>query len=200
MRTIVIASFVLMLAMVGMVKADLYTLQPPPLPDHDLWDLNHEQYYAWKITPSQFNPSGDEIIVGASLFFNNIQNWDNQPNTLYISLLTGIDLSFSGEVFTGYDYQGAGDNVLADFAGLPLVTFQDLPNWPQNLTYNFTISDIAMLNVFAEDGVFGIGFDPDCHYWNDGITLTIETIPEPATCLLLGLGVLMAKRRKRYCT
>jgi len=197
MKMIVISSLVLILAMVGTVKANLYTLQPPPLPDHDLWDLDHYKYYAWKITSSQLNPPSDEIIIGAGLFLDNIENWDNQPNSLYISLLSGNDLSFTGEVFTGTDNASAGDDVLTDFDGVPLVTFQDLPDSPQDLMYYFTAGDIDMLNAYAGDGVFGIGFDPDCHYWNDGIVLAIQTIPEPATCLLLGLGVLMAKRRKR---
>jgi len=186
--------------MVGMVKADLYTLQPPPLPNHDLWDLYHISYYAWKITPSQLNLSSDEIIVGAGLTFDNMANWDSLPNSLYISLLAGDDLSFADEVFTGTDNEAYGDDVLANFAGLPLVTFQNLPNSPQDLTYNFTAGDIAILNVFAEDGVFGIGFDPDCHFWNDGIALTIKTIPEPTTCLLLGIGALLARTRKRRRT
>lgn len=197
MKTFVAPSLVLMLAMAGMAGANIYTLQPPPSPNHDLWDLNHDNYYAWKITPSELNLSSGEIITGASLFFDNIENWDSQLNTLYVSLLSGDDLSFAGEVFIGTDNEGAGDNVLADFIGLPLVTFENLPDWPQDLTYNFTAGDVAALNVFATDGVFGIGFDPDCHFWNDGITLSIETVPEPATCLLLGLGALLAKRRKR---
>ena len=200
MKKIVISSLVLILAMVGMVKADLYTLQSPPLPNHDLWDLDHSNYYAWKITPSQLNLSSDEIIIGASLILDNIANWDSLPNSLYISLLAGDDLSFAGEVFTGTDNEVYGDDVLANFAGLPLVTFQNLPNSPQDLTYNFTAGDIAILNVFAEDGVFGIGFDPDCHFWNDGIALTIQTIPEPTTCLLLGIGALLARTRKRRRT
>ncbi len=199
MKIIVTSSLILILAMIGSAKADIYTLQPPPSPNHDLWDLDYSQYYAWKITPSQLNLSSNEIIVGASLFFDNIENWNSQPNSLYISLLSGDDLSFAGEVFTGTDNESYGDDVLANFTGLPLVTFQDLPDGPQDLTYNFTVEDLAMLGAFAEDGVFGVGFDPDCHYWNDGITLTIQTIPEPATLLLLGLGVALAGigRRRR---
>jgi hypothetical protein len=195
-KKIVISNLVLMFAIVGIVKADIYTLQPPPSPDHDLWDLDHYKYYAWKITPDELNLSSDEIITGASLSFDNIRNWDSQPNTLYVSLLSGSDLSFTGEVFTGSDGAGFGDDVLDDFAGVSLVAFQDLPDTPQDLTYDFTASDIAKLNAYAADGVFGIGFDPDCHYWNDGIVLTIETIPEPATCVLLGLGALLAIRKK----
>ncbi|MFQ6034647.1 MAG: PEP-CTERM sorting domain-containing protein [Sedimentisphaerales bacterium] len=197
MKMIIISSLALILAMVGMVEAGLYTLQPPPSPNHDLWDLDHYKYYAWKITSSQFNPPSDEIIIGAGLFFDNIENWNNQPNSLYISLLSGNDLSFAGEVFTGTDNASGGDDVLTRFDGAALVTFKDLPDWPQDLVYNFTADDINMLNAYAGDGVFGVGFDPDCHYWNDSIVLAIQTIPEPATCLLLGLGVLMAKRRKR---
>lgn len=197
MKKIVISSLVLIWAMAGMVKADIYTLQPPPSPDHDLWDLDHYKYYAWKITPSELNLSSGEIITGASLFFDNIENYNDQPNTLYISLLSGDDLSFGGDIFIGTDDAGAGDAVLADFDGVPMITFVDLPDVPQDLTYNFSTSDIMTLNDYASDGVFGIGFDPDCHYWNDGITLTVETIPEPATLLLLGLGALVLKRRKR---
>ena len=200
MKKIVFASLVLMLAMVGMVKANIYTLQPLPAPNHDLWDLDHGYYYAWKITPSELNLSSGEIITGASLFFDNIENWDDQPNSLYISLLSGDDLSFSGKVYIGNDTLSSGDDTLANFAGLPLVTFENLPDWPQDLTYNFTAGDLAILNIFAEDGIFGVGFDPDCHFRNDGITLTIETIPEPATCLLLGLGAVLAIGRKRKRT
>ena len=196
MKKVVISSLVLILAMVGMVKADLYTLQPPPSPDHDLWDLHHYRYYAWKITASELNLSSGEVITGASLSFDNIRNEDSQPNSLYISLLSGSDLSFTDEVFIGTDAAGFGDDVLDDFAGISLVTFQDLPETPQDLTYDFTAGDVAKLKAYAADGVFGIGFDPDCHYFNDGIVLTVETIPEPATCLLLGLGVLMLKKRK----
>jgi len=196
MKKIVISNLVLILAIVGMAKAAIYTLQPPPFPNHDLWDLDHNNYYAWKITPSQLNLSSGEIIVGASLIFDNIANWDSQPNSLYISLLSGDDLSFADEVFTGVDNSSDGDDVLFDFVGLPLVTFQNISNWPQELTYNFTEGDIVILNVFAEDGLFGIGFDPDCHFWNDGIALTIQTIPEPTTCLLLGIGALLARTRK----
>lgn len=53
--------------------------------------------------------------------------------------------------------------------------------------------------------MIGLGFDPDCNYFNDGITLTIETskeVPEPTSSIILlclgmvGLGNVY-RRKKR---
>jgi len=42
---------------------------------------------------------------------------------------------------------------------------------------------------FPERSDIAFGFDPDCHFWNDGIafsfTTTPNTVPGPTTMLLL---------------
>jgi len=79
----------------------------------------------------------------------------------------------------------------------------DGPATRANVVYNFDSELISILTTYAGDGSFGFGIDPDCHYYNDGITFEIVTeknpVPEPGTIVLLGAGIfgLAAYGRKR---
>lgn len=79
--------------------------------------------------------------------------------------------------------------------------------------YTFTQSQLAALETYYRNGNnFALGFDPDCHLYNDGITLNltvspgfnnITTVPEPseyATAALFALplaGMVIHARRRR---
>jgi len=75
-----------------------------------------------------------------------------------------------------------------------------------DFTYAFTASQLSTLSAYFLNGNdVAFGFDPDCHYWNNGITFGITTAnnttptPEPATTTLLGTGLagLYYRRRRR---
>lgn len=178
-----ILSILLLLGLAATSNANTYTFQPVPA---DLWDLDHWSYYTWGINWSV--PSGEEI-TGADLFFDDIRNWDNADNDLYIHLLD----SASSGVSTGWDGQGGGDNFSGQ--GILLEWYHNLPISAQDITYVFDESEEDALETYLADGNFGLGIDPDCHYYNSGIELRIFTatgheVPEPATMLLLGAGLL----------
>ena len=176
--------------------ATVYELVPS---DHDLYDLDHDWAYEWGFS---IDVPEDEVIVGASLFFNDIRNWDNRSNDLWVTLL---DSDFTG-IHTFYDNEGGGDYFAGD--GLLLDHWEDLPSTAQDITYHFDVAEIVRLSEnFADDDRAGVGFDPDCHFYNRGVKLTIETdkqggddppIPEPlaGSILLGGLGMLAARRRR----
>jgi hypothetical protein len=172
----------------GTAHADMI-FQPTPA---DMGDLDHHYIYEWGIDVPL---APGEQVAYAELSFDDIRNWDNNDNWLHVHLLDYAMLGMQ----TLSDSQGGGDYFAGVYAGTctHLVTYQNLTTTPVDLTYVFTPPALVALNSYLADGRVGIGMDPDCHFFNNGITLRLVTVPEPATAALLVMGVLGGVLRKR---
>jgi hypothetical protein len=102
----------------------------------------------------------------------------------------------------------SGENSAASLEGWSW--YQDGTAWHNGsyknvYTYTYTFSSgelTALQSYITNGGNIAIGLDADCHFFNSGVTLTINTttppaIPEPGTLALLGSGLAYGYRRYR---
>ena len=201
---------VIVAVMATSLWADVYTFRPS---HPTLNDLPHQCYFTWGVKWEL--PQGEEI-TSATLTFKNIWNQTREPNILYTHLLDDVpDPNGSPSyqaVGTGKhayeritiietDSQGEGDS-FADWPGDHVLLGMWTDNHggqPRNfdLVYNISSDHFGML----ANGAFGFGIDPDCHYFNDGITFSIVTspaVPAPAAMGLGAIGLAIVFWSKRF--
>ena len=173
----------------GWAGAATYIFEPSP--SSDLWDLDHYKYYTWGI---DWNLPQGETIAAATLSFDDVRNNDSSLNHLYVQLLD----SASNGVAVGTDDPASGNYF--EKQGIQLYHGKNLSSTALDIDVIFDSDQISTLLGYLEDGNFGLGFDPDCYFYNDEITLTLNTVntPIPGAIFLLGSGLVgLAGLRKK---
>jgi hypothetical protein len=193
-------------------RASLVSFSPTP---SDLYDLDHHYSYSWRLDNINLN---NVTITSASITFTNIANWDSNPNMLFVYLMdtavgSGVrslqdhDLS-EAPVGNIVDHFASGFNspsLVLSSTGKQKLFQHSFTTTPTTFTYTFTAAQLTLLMNYINNGHdVAFGFDSECHFFNDGITFTMNVVPIPEVASLLPVGLLVAiatafeiRRRRR---
>ncbi len=172
-------------------------------------DLDHSSYYFWGLD----DLNQDTNLTQINIVFYGIHDWyygEDDSLTLYIKDGREVDgqevdgwekIGWDGQSTSAPDWTGMGFTQINGSWSDPKGGPYGLPQGETTAYYDvvFTINDSTILSWLLDGDGFTIGIDPDCHYWGDKITVEAP-VPEPATILLLGLGLVSIALfgRKKY--
>ncbi len=160
-------------------------------PDRDIFDLDHYYAYTWGVNLG--SGTVNTPITSATLTFTDVYNWRVEQDHLYIHLLDNAPLGLKRK----WDGSGGGDYF--DGQGVLLIDWSDLEEWnrTKDLVITFNEAQLAALNAFGADGRIAFGLDPDCHYYNQGVSFSINNyvpttaaVPAPGAVMLGTVGLM----------
>ena len=195
-RKALVSMLTLLVLSVGSAGADTYTFTTT-----DYTSLDHGYYYTFDVGDSSM--WNNEQVVSVTLTIEGLHNWRDPGYGEWVNDIWVHLLDDPGNTVSQDSYWGQSDEWKTDPSSL-LIWEHNMTDTPVTVQYDFTAEQIALLLQYASEGTFGLGLDPDCHYYTTAIRLEVTTcpgdvVPEPATVSLLGLGVagLLVRRIRR---
>jgi len=208
---------ILALCMLFLMVAPVFATTYPPFTYNGSYlssGLLHQNWYTWGMNIAV--PANEDIVSGSIIFYG-LKNWNDLENHLYVNFLgdaptpitfrqesvpdNANDNIFSNYITSSNWNLGGESNIFVHDFSLDYVGAADATS-RRDVTYSFdaiTRPDlITFLNSATSDGLFGLGFDPDCSYTATKIKLKLfsepggggQEVPEPRTFLLISIGLL----------
>jgi len=208
-----------------------YTFTPNPSNLNELNHLNWYLWkFSWKPVNNEIITGATLTFSNINNWANETNNrlqvhlLNNPGTTGWTSIGTRTENGFLQRTYQRSDNDNSKDNFASlssssqkllgiysdrdghygDMAPYSTVTFDFAhpANIPGTLTpAPSTLNLVDVLADWAVDGNWGIGIDPDCHFYNSGVTLTITTraVPAPGAAILgmIGLGSVWYVRRRQ---
>ena len=221
-QNVVCRSLVLLCAIAGFAAANYadaavtsLSWQPSPA---DLNDLDHHMVYTWRIDNISVNPA----TIPAPRSVSTTSPTGTRTRTFCICICStprssaGVasfvdDPTNSSPVtdftddFISTRFHSDSHWLVANGTADTFLKDKSFTNNPVDYTYTFTASQLAALQQYlAHGGDIALGFDPDCHYFNDGVTFTLNFTPVPEVANMIPIALLLAtsvaleiRRRRR---
>lgn len=160
-------------------------------------ELDHNNYYTWTLDDISSNQPVERVdIVFSEIYDTTFENILRLYVIDYDGSGSGFDNDSDRKRFTIFDgdenYPNWTDDGFTPIGEYIYVYpfFQFIRRTDDVI---FSITDEAILSMLTGDDKFIIGIDPDCHYIVDSISIYAggsASVPEPATMLLLGTGLI----------